>query len=89
MWLAGQSFFDAVCHAMATLAAGGFSPHPQSIGGYQSPAVEWIVIVFMFIAGANFALQYRALARRDWRILTSDEELRAYAGIVRSRPCCW
>ena len=82
MWLAGQSLFDAVCHAMATLAAGGFSPHPQSIGGYQNPAVEWIVIVFMFIAGANFALQYRALARRDWRILTGDEELRAYAGIV-------
>ena len=82
LWLAGMSLFDAVCHAMATLAAGGFSPHPQSIAGYQNPAVEWIIIVFMFIAGANFALQYRALARRDWRILASDEELRAYAGIV-------
>ena len=82
LWLAGQPLFDAVCHAMATLAAGGFSPHGLSISGYQSPAVEWIVIVFMFIAGANFALQYRALARRDWRILTSDEELRTYAGIV-------
>src|SRR5688572_23238196 len=45
LWLAGQSLFDAVCHAMTTLAAGGFSPHTQSIGGYQSPAVEWIVIV--------------------------------------------
>jgi trk system potassium uptake protein TrkH len=67
---------------MATLAAGGFSPHPQSLAGYQNPAAEWIIITFMFIAGANFALQYRALARRDARILLSDEELRAYTGIV-------
>lgn len=82
LWIAGLSLFDAVCHAMTTLAAGGFSPHPQSIAGYQNPAVEWIIIVFMFIAGANFALQYRALARRDLRILGGDEELRAYALIV-------
>jgi trk system potassium uptake protein TrkH len=82
LWAAGLSLYDAVCHAMATLAAGGFSPHPQSVGGYQNPAVEWIIIAFMFIAGANFALQYRALARRDLRILAADEELRAYAAIV-------
>ena len=82
LWLAGLSWFDAVCHAMTTLAAGGFSPHPLSVGGYANPAVEWIVIVFMFVAGANFALQYRALARRDVHVLAADEELRAYAGIV-------
>jgi trk system potassium uptake protein TrkH len=82
LWVAGLSWFDAVCHAMTTLAAGGFSPHPLSVAGYQNPAVEWIVIAFMFIAGANFALQYRALARRDMRVLAADEELRAYAGIV-------
>lgn len=80
--MAGMSWYDAVCHAFTTLAAGGFSPHPLSIAGYQSPAIEWIVIVFMFIAGANFALQYRALAKRDFRIVSSDEELRAYAGVV-------
>lgn len=80
--VAGMSWFDAVCHSMATLAAGGFSPHPLSLAGYQNPAAEWIIIVFMFLAGANFALQYRALARRDARILLADEELRAYAGIV-------
>jgi trk system potassium uptake protein TrkH len=82
LWLAGLSWFDAICHAMATLAAGGFSPHPLSIAGYANPAVEWIVIVFMFIAGANFALQYRALSRRDFGVLSADEELRAYTGIV-------
>jgi trk system potassium uptake protein len=82
LWMAGLSLFDAVCHAMTTLAAGGFSPHPQSVGGYQNPAVEWIIIAFMFVAGANFALQYRALARRDVRILAADDELRAYATVV-------
>jgi trk system potassium uptake protein TrkH len=80
--LAGMSWFDAVCHAMATLAAGGFSPHPQSLAGYGNAAAEWIIIVFMFLAGANFALQYRALARRDVRILAGDDELRAYTGVV-------
>ena len=49
--LAGMPLFDAVCHAFTTLAAGGFSPHPASMAGYDSPAVEWIIIAFMFVAG--------------------------------------
>jgi trk system potassium uptake protein TrkH len=79
--LAGMSLFDAVCHSMATMAAGGFSPHPASIAGYGSAAIDWIVTVFMFIAGTNFALQYRAL-RGGRAALVQDEELRAYAAIV-------
>jgi trk system potassium uptake protein TrkH len=82
LWLAGMSPYDSVNHAFTTLAAGGFSPHPQSLAGYQNPAAEWIIIVFMFLAGANFALQYRALARRDVTLLTKDEELRAYVGVL-------
>lgn len=78
----GFTWFDAVCHAFTTLAAGGFSPNPQSIAGYQNPAAEWVIIVFMFLAGANFALQYRALARGGLRLLGRDEELRAYSGVV-------
>jgi trk system potassium uptake protein TrkH len=81
LWIAGMSFFDAVCHAMTTLAAGGFSPHPLSIAGYQSPAIEWIICVFMFLAGANFALQYRAV-RGHVRALTGDDEFRSYTGVV-------
>ena len=82
LWMVGFSLYDAVCHSMTTLAAGGFSPNPLSIAGYQNPAAEWIIIAFMFLAGANFALQYRALARRDLRVLAADEEFRGYAGIV-------
>lgn len=79
--MAGMSLYDAVCHSLTTLAAGGFSPHPLSIAGYDSPAIEWIVTVFMFVAGANFALQYRAV-RGSSAALVQDEEFRAYAGIV-------
>jgi trk system potassium uptake protein TrkH len=82
LWLTGLSLLDAVHHSFTTLAAGGFSPHPLSLAGYANPAAEWVIIFFMFLAGANFALQYRALAHRDFRLLTDDDELRAYAGVV-------
>jgi len=78
---AGMPLFDAICNSMATLAAGGFSPHGASIAGYNSATIDWIITVFMFVAGANFALQYRVV--RGSRVaLVQDEELRAYVGIV-------
>jgi trk system potassium uptake protein len=79
--LVGMPFFDAICNAFGTMAAGGFSPHPQSIAGYQNTAAEWVIIAFMFVAGANFALQYRAV-RGSRNAITQDEEFRAYTGIV-------
>lgn len=79
--------YDAVCHAMTTLAAGGFSPHAQSIMGYNNAAAEWIICVFMFLAGANFALQYRALLGRPGALFR-DDEFRAYAGIVAVAAGC-
>ena len=82
LWVAGMGLFDAVCHAMATLAAGGFSPNPASIAGYNSPPIEWIIIVFMFLAGANFALQFRVFVRGHGRALLNDEEFKAYTGVV-------
>ena len=78
--VAGMPLFDAVCHSFATLAAGGFSPHPQSIAGYPSPAIDWIMTVFMFVAGANFALQYRAV--RGSR--TCSSRTRSFARIPAS-----
>ena len=79
--LAGMPLFDAVCNSFSTMSAGGFSPHPESIAGYDNVAVEWITIVFMFVAGANFALQYRAL-RGGRGTLARDEELRSYVGVI-------
>jgi len=79
--VAGLPIYDAVNHAMTTLAAGGFSTNPESIMGYQNVAAEWIICFFMFLAGANFALQYRALLGRPAALLR-DDEFRAYVGIV-------
>jgi len=74
-----MTMFDAVCHACTTLAAGGFSPNGNSLGGY-SVASQWIVTAFMFLAGASFALQYRALSRP--KVLRKDTEFRTYLWIV-------
>ena len=77
----GMPVFDSICNAMTTLAAGGFSPHGASIFGYRDPAAEWIITFFMFLAGANFALHYRAI-RGDARAFAQDEEFRAYVAII-------
>jgi trk system potassium uptake protein TrkH len=81
LMFAGMPVFDSACHALTTLAAGGFSPNAVSIAGYENPAAEWIISVFMFAAGANFALHYRTL-RGELRAFPADEEFRAYVGIV-------
>jgi trk system potassium uptake protein TrkH len=80
--MVGMPLFDSICNTFGTIAAAGFSPHPLSIAGYQNPAAEWVIIVFMFVAGANFALQHRALATQDFKLFAHDEELRAYTGVV-------
>jgi len=79
---AGMDIFDAVCNSLSTLAAGGFSPHAGSIMGYNSSAIIWITTVFMFIAGANFALQYRVIVQRKYSALFKNDEFKWYLGIA-------
>ncbi len=79
---ADMPLFDAVCNSFSTMAAGGFSPEPQSIMGYESSTITWIVTGFMFLAGSNFALQYRLVVRRSPLVLLGNEEFRLYGGIV-------
>ncbi|MBU8871186.1 MAG: hypothetical protein KOO60_10030 [Gemmatimonadales bacterium] len=81
LMIAGMGFFDAVCHSLATMATGGFSNHNASVGGYQNPAVEWIVIGFMLMAGTNFSLHYLALTGK-LGAYRRDEEFRLYLGIL-------
>jgi len=75
--LAGMSWYDAVCHAFTTMATGGYSTRNRSISSFESPAVEWIVIVFMWLAGVNFALHYRGM--RSPVTYLRDLEWRSYA----------
>lgn len=59
--LGGMNLLDALCHSFGTLASGGFSTKNQSVAYYNSPFIEYVIIVFMFIAGTNFSLHYLAL----------------------------
>ena len=80
LWAFGMSPYDATCHAMSTLGTGGFSTRSASVGAWDSPAIHWVITVFMLAAGANFALYY-AVVRGHWRTLFKDPELRLYLTI--------
>jgi trk system potassium uptake protein len=75
--IAGMGPFDAVCHAMSTIATGGFSTRDASIGYYDNDAIEWIVIVFMLIGGTTFVLLARA-AQGNFSALWNDTQVRWY-----------
>ncbi len=81
LMLCGLNWFEALCHAFTTLATGGFSTRNGSVGEFASPAVEWVVIVFMLAAGINFVLHYKLLTGR-WRDVLRDVELRYFLAIV-------
>ena len=77
-WAAGMSPFDAICHAFSTVAIGGFSTYDASIGHFNSPLIDMIAVVFMFIAGVNFSLHFLAWRDRSLKGYLLDSEFRAY-----------
>ncbi|MDM7934511.1 MAG: TrkH family potassium uptake protein [Methanothrix sp.] len=81
LWLAGMPLYDSICNTFSTMATGGFSPKGSSIMAYDSWVIDSIIVSFMFLAGANFALHYRVLTS-DRRALLRDSEFRLYALIV-------
>ncbi len=64
LYLAGMDLFDSICHTFGTMATGGFSTKNASIGHYQNATIDYIIIIFMLIAGVNFSLHYKALRGR-------------------------
>ncbi|MDP8255374.1 MAG: TrkH family potassium uptake protein [Candidatus Alcyoniella australis] len=79
LMLGGMNLFEAICHAFATMATGGFSTRNGSIGDY-GPFIQYVVSVFMVLAGINFALHYLMLKGKFRRVLR-DTELRVYLAI--------
>ncbi len=77
--IGGMDWIDAFCHAFATMATGGFSTRTASVGAYGSAYFEVVIIIFMFLAGTNFALHYRVL-RGKFRAPFRDPEFRFYFG---------
>lgn len=77
----GMDVFGALTHTFGTMATGGFSPLNASIGQYDNPYFDWVITVFMFLAGANFALHYFVLRGKLWA-WWRDEEFRFYSMII-------
>lgn len=60
----GMSLYDSLCHTFGTVATGGFSTKNASIGAYSSPYIQYVIVVFMALAGTNFTLHFHALRGR-------------------------
>lgn len=79
---AGMSWLDAICHAFAALSLGGFSTRDASVGAFDDPVIEAILIVFMVIASLNFATHYSVLRRRSLAVVWADAEARSVIGLL-------
>lgn len=77
LMLGGMSLFDSVCHAFATMATGGFSTKQASIAFWPSPYIQYVLTLFMFLAGTNFTLLFFAGKGKLSRLFR-DEEFRYY-----------
>ncbi len=83
-WIVGMDLFDAISHSFTTVAIGGFSTHDLSLGYFDNPAVDLVAIIFMFIAGVNFALHFTAWQRRRINHYINDPEFQFYSFILVS-----
>ncbi|MDH4262975.1 MAG: TrkH family potassium uptake protein [Spirochaetia bacterium] len=87
LYLAGMNMFESLCHTFGSMGTGGFSPLNNSVGQYKANGIsaafsfELIIIIFMFIAGSNFALHYRAF-KGNWRVYFQDPEFKFYVFII-------
>ena len=82
-WLAGMEPFDAIAHSFSTVAIGGFSTHDDSMGYFiNKPMVEVVAIIFMFIAGINFALHFTAWRSRSLANYILDSEFKTYVVLL-------
>jgi len=80
LMLGNMDFFESLCHSFGTIATGGFSPKNDSIAGY-SPYIQYVVMLFMLLAGINFTLHYFAINGKFSR-LTRNDELKTYLSII-------
>ncbi len=80
--LSGMTWYDAINHSMSTMSTGGFSTKNASIAFWNdNPWVEYVIIIFMFIAGTNFVLSYYAL-KLNFKKILRNEEFRYYAAVI-------
>ncbi|MCI5055308.1 MAG: TrkH family potassium uptake protein [Flavobacteriales bacterium] len=73
LWIEGMDWYDAINHSFTTMATGGFSTKQASIAHFASPLIEYTIIVFMILAGTNYAMTYFLLKRNFKKVLKNDE----------------
>jgi trk system potassium uptake protein TrkH len=81
-WIAGMTPFDAVGHAFSTVSTAGFSTHDASLAYFESPTIEMVATVFMFLGGTSYALHFVAVRGRDPRLYWRDTEFKAYCWLL-------
>lgn len=81
-WLAGMTPFDAIGHSFSTVSTGGFSSHDANLAYFNSPSIEFIAILFMFLGGINFSLHFLAWRRFSLSDYFRDAEFRVYVCIL-------
>jgi len=81
LFIGGMDFFDSVCHSLTTMATGGFSTKQSSIAHFNSPFIQYVIVLFMFMAGMNFSLHYYWLHRK-LKPVTQNEEFKFYSFLI-------
>lgn len=81
LMLGGMDWFDSICHAFATTGTGGFSTKQASVAYYNSPYIEYVISIFMFISGINFTLVL-LFVNRKFKKFIGNAELKFYFGSV-------
>ena len=81
LMLGGMDWFDSICHAFATTGTGGFSTKQASVAYYNSPYIEYVISIFMFISGINFTLVL-LFVNRKFKKFISNAELKFYFSSV-------
>lgn len=81
-WAAGMNWYDSLNYSMTTLATGGFAPHNESTAFFQSPLIEYLTILFMFLSGTNFTLLYIGIFKMKLKTMIRNTEFRMYLSLV-------
>lgn len=78
LFFSGMGWFDAVCHSMSTVSTGGFSTKQASLAAFDSPLIEYMTVLFMFLGGVSLSLQYLLIFKGRPMELYRDTEFRTY-----------
>lgn len=78
----GMPVFDSICNSFSSLSGGGFSPAANSIMQYGQAKFVWVITLFMFLSGMNFALQYKIYVKRNFLAIFKDDEFKLYFSVV-------